>query len=43
MDGGIAPDTAKLVKAAGANVLVAGSAVFGAADRAAAIENIRNA
>ncbi len=43
VDGGIAPDTAKLVKAAGANVLVAGSAVFGAADRAAAIENIRNA
>ena len=43
VDGGIAPDTSPLVKEAGANVLVAGSAVFGKADRAAAIENIRNA
>ena len=43
VDGGIAPDTAPLVKEAGANVLVAGSAVFGKADRAAAIESIRNA
>ena len=28
MDGGIAPDTAPLVTAAGANVLVAGAAIF---------------
>ena len=31
MDGGIKPDTALLAAEAGANVLVAGSAVFGAA------------
>ncbi len=37
VDGGIAPDTAPLVTAAGADVLVAGSAVFrGGADRYAA-------
>lgn len=41
VDGGIAPDTAGLVIEAGANVLVAGSAVFGKADRAAAIEALR--
>ncbi|MCQ2405726.1 MAG: ribulose-phosphate 3-epimerase [Oscillospiraceae bacterium] len=43
VDGGIDPETAPLVKKAGANVLVAGSAVFKKADRAAAIEAIRNA
>ena len=43
VDGGIDASTAALVKAAGANVLVAGSAVFKAADRAAAIRDIRNA
>ena len=43
VDGGISPETAKLVKDAGANVLVAGSAVFGKPDRAAVIEAIRNA
>ena len=43
VDGGVDPNTAPLVKEAGANVLVAGSAVFGKADRAAAIEAIRNA
>lgn len=43
VDGGIDRITAPLVKAAGANVLVAGSAVFGAADRARAIREIRNA
>ena len=43
VDGGVEPVTAKLVKEAGANVLVAGSAVFGKADRAAQIESIRNA
>ncbi len=43
VDGGVDPITAKLCKAAGANVLVAGSAVFGKADRAAQIAAIRNA
>ena len=43
VDGGIDAHTARLVKDAGANVLVAGSAVFGAPDRAAAIKAIRNA
>ena len=43
VDGGIDPETAPLVKQAGANVLVAGSAVFGKPDRAAAIAAIRNA
>ena len=37
VDGGVARDTAPLCAAAGANVLVAGSAVFGAADPAAEI------
>lgn len=42
VDGGVDPLTAPICKAAGANVLVAGSAVFGKTDRAAAIEAIRN-
>ena len=42
-DGGIDAITAPLVKSAGCNVLVAGSAVFKKADRAAAISSIRNA
>lgn len=42
VDGGISPDTAHLVVAAGANVLVAGSAVFGKEDRAAVIKMLRN-
>ena len=42
-DGGIDANTAPLVKAAGCDVLVAGSAVFGSADRAAAVSSIRNA
>ena len=41
VDGGIALSTAGLVKAAGANVLVAGSAVFGTEDRPLAIETLR--
>lgn len=41
VDGGIAEDTAKLVAEAGANVLVAGNAVFGRKDRAGAIAAIR--
>lgn len=42
VDGGITKDTAPLVVAAGAGVLVAGSAVFGKPDRKAAIEAIRS-
>lgn len=41
VDGGIAANTAPLVVEAGANVLVAGSSVFGASDRAAAIRALR--
>lgn len=43
VDGGIDERTAPLVVDAGANVLVAGSAVFGKPDRAAAIAGIRMA
>ena len=43
VDGGIGEQTAPLVAAAGANVLVAGNAVFKAADRGEAIEAIRDA
>ncbi|NLG85803.1 MAG: ribulose-phosphate 3-epimerase [Firmicutes bacterium] len=43
VDGGIGPDTARLVTAAGADVLVAGSAVFGSNDVQAAIAAIRQA
>ncbi len=42
VDGGIKPDTAPIVKAAGANVLVAGSAIFGHEDYAAIIEELRS-
>src|SRR5213595_962278 len=42
VDGGIDAATAPLVAAAGASILVAGSAVFGKSDRAAAIEQIRS-
>jgi ribulose-phosphate 3-epimerase len=42
VDGGIARETALSVVSAGANVLVAGAAVFGAPDRAAAIQAIRD-
>jgi len=41
VDGGVTSETAKLVVGAGANVLVAGSSVFGAKDRAAAISALR--
>ena len=41
VDGGVDEHTAPLCTAAGVNVLVAGSAVFGKADRAAAIAAIR--
>ena len=43
VDGGVDSVTAKLCKEAGANVLVAGSAIFKKPDRKAAIEAIRNA
>ena len=43
VDGGVDPVTARLVKDAGADVLDAGSAVFGKTDRAAQIAAIRNA
>lgn len=41
VDGGVNADTVQAVKEAGATFLVAGSAVFGAADRAAAIAALR--
>lgn len=41
VDGGINPETAKLSKEAGANVLVAGSSVFKANDRRSAIDALR--
>ena len=41
VDGGVGPDNAALLAGAGATTLVAGSAVFGAADRRRAIEDLR--
>ena len=43
VDGGINAQTAKIAAAAGANVLVAGSSVFGAEDTKKAIDEIRAA
>ena len=43
IDGGIDAETARLAVAAGANVLVAGTAIFRAADRREAIETLRRA
>lgn len=43
VDGGISPENAGLVGAAGATVLVAGSAVFGAEDPPSAVGEIRRA
>src|SRR5512133_989687 len=43
VDGGVKPDTAATVAAAGANVLVAGTAVFGQKDYRQAIASIRAA
>ncbi|HET7437258.1 MAG TPA: ribulose-phosphate 3-epimerase [Thermoanaerobaculia bacterium] len=43
VDGGIDAKTAPVVAAAGATILVAGSAVFGQPDRIAAMESIRSA
>jgi ribulose-phosphate 3-epimerase len=42
VDGGVNEETAKLCIEAGANVLVAGSAIYNKEDRAAAIRAIRN-
>lgn len=41
IDGGVTEENAKLIKEAGANVLVAGSAIFKAPDAAAAIANLK--
>ena len=41
VDGGINAETGALVKAAGANILVAGSYVYGAADTKAAIDSLK--
>ncbi|NHC45979.1 ribulose-phosphate 3-epimerase [Motilibacter aurantiacus] len=41
VDGGVAADTVERVVEAGANVLVAGSAVYGAADPAEAVRGLR--
>ena len=41
VDGGVNPETARLCREAGANVLVAGNAVFKAADRKQMIKDIR--
>jgi ribulose-phosphate 3-epimerase len=43
VDGGVGPETIARVARAGANVFVAGTAVFGAPDRAAAIAALRRA
>jgi ribulose-phosphate 3-epimerase len=43
IDGGITPETARLATAAGANVLVAGTAVFRAADPSVAVQDLRRA
>ena len=43
VDGGVDAETAPLCVRAGANVLVAGSAVFGKKDRAAAVRMLREA
>jgi len=43
VDGGVAADTAARVVAAGATMLVAGNAIFGQADRRAAVEALRAA
>lgn len=43
VDGGVNTKNASEVRASGADILVAGSAVFGAADRAAAIRALREA
>jgi ribulose-phosphate 3-epimerase len=41
VDGGVKADTIRQIREAGADVFVAGSAVFGAQDYASAIEGLR--
>jgi len=43
VDGGVTPGNAELLAAAGADVLVAGTAVFGAGDYARAVDELRAA
>ena len=43
VDGGVKPDNAATIKKAGANVLVAGSAIFGSDDYKKSIGELRNA
>jgi len=43
VDGGIKPENAGAIKKAGANVLVAGSAVFNSKDYTKAIQALRDA
>ena len=43
VDGGVKNDNIRLVADAGADVIVAGSAVFGAPDAAAAIAELKSA
>ena len=43
VDGGIGPSTIDQAADAGANVIVAGSAIFGASDPAAVIRTLRDA
>jgi ribulose-phosphate 3-epimerase len=43
MDGGVAPATAAACRQAGCDLLVAGSAFFGATDRAAVVRSLRGA
>jgi ribulose-phosphate 3-epimerase len=43
VDGGINAETAKIAAAAGANIFVAGSSVFGAKDAVKAVSDIRHA
>ena len=41
VDGGINAETSKIVREAGANIMVAGSYVYGAEDTAAAIASLK--
>jgi ribulose-phosphate 3-epimerase len=43
VDGGIVPQTAKECRQAGATAFVAGTAIFGATDRSAAMQSLRSA
>ena len=43
IDGGVTPETARMASAAGANVFVAGTAIFGSPDPAAAADRLRAA